>query len=149
MQGNTISRRNWLKASFLTTAGITFLPGETQAKLLHQAQQAALSLEGQSPTEERYWELVQQHFSFENGLHYFNTASLGPSPTMVRQATQGFRDTMDSFPSKYGWGAWKEEKEKVREKAAALLQVNPEEIALTHNTTEGMNLVASSLDLQA
>lgn len=146
---NSISRRSWLKTSFLATAGTALFPNEVHAKLVHQANNTALSLDNTLASEERYWELVQQQFTFEEGLHYFNTASLGPSPDMVRQATRQFRDQLDGFPSKYGWGAWKEEKEMVREKAAALLKVSAEEIALTHNTTEGMNLVASSLDLKA
>jgi selenocysteine lyase/cysteine desulfurase len=45
------------------------------------------------------------------------------------------------------WGGWKEEFEAVRTKCAALLGASAEEIALIHNTTEGMNLIAFSLDL--
>ena len=40
------------------------------------------------------------------------------------------------------------QKEGVRIKAAKLLSVSPEEIALVHNTTEGMNLIAKSFDLK-
>jgi selenocysteine lyase/cysteine desulfurase len=45
------------------------------------------------------------------------------------------------------WGGWSEDKEAVRSKSAGLLGADAEEIALIHNTTEGMNLVAASLDL--
>ena len=38
-------------------------------------------------------------------------------------------------------------KEEVRQKLGDMLGVSPETIALIHNTTEGMNLIASSLDL--
>jgi selenocysteine lyase/cysteine desulfurase len=54
---------------------------------------------------------------------------------------------LDAFPSKYMWGGWRKDKELVREKAAALLKVSPEEIALIHNTTEGMNIVAASMEM--
>ena len=47
------------------------------------------------------------------------------------------------------WGGWSEEFEAVRSKAAALLGASSEEIALIHNTTEGMNLVAFSVDLDS
>ena len=56
---------------------------------------------------------------------------------------------MDGFPSKYMWGGWADEKEAVRKKVADLFAVSNEEIALIHNTTEGMNLIARSFDLQA
>ena len=56
---------------------------------------------------------------------------------------------LDKFPSKYMWGGWADEKEAVRKKVADLFSVSHEEIALIHNTTEGMNLIAKSFDLQA
>jgi selenocysteine lyase/cysteine desulfurase len=96
-----------------------------------------------------YWRLVQRQFRFEPGLIYLNNASLGPSPGLVADATEAFREKLDAFPSRYMWGGWSEEMEAVRSKAAALLGAAAEEIALIHNTTEGMNLVASSLDLKS
>ena len=95
-----------------------------------------------------YWRLVQRQFRLEPGLHYLNNASLGPSPALVADATDTFRRQLDAFPSRYMWGGWSAEKEAVRSKAAALLGASAEEIAIIHNTTEGMNLVASSLDLE-
>ena len=97
---------------------------------------------------EEYWSLVKSQFQLLEGLHYFNNASLGASSTHIQQATNQFRNLLDGFPSKYMWGGWKEEKEEVRQKVAGLFSVAAEEIALIHNTTEGMNLIARSFDLQ-
>jgi len=47
------------------------------------------------------------------------------------------------------WGGWKAEIEQTRKAVADLFAVSEEEIALIHNTTEGMNLIARSLDLKA
>ena len=94
-----------------------------------------------------FWHLVRRQFRFEPGLLYFNNASLGPSPALVADATEAFRRQLDAFPSRYMWGGWSEDKEKVRAKCAALVGATDEEIALIHNTTEGMNVVAASLDL--
>ena len=94
-----------------------------------------------------FWRLVQKQFRLEPGLLYFNNASLGPSPALVADATESFRRTLDAFPSRWMWGGWKDEFEEVRSKGADLLGASPEEIALIHNTTEGMNLVAFSLEL--
>ena len=97
---------------------------------------------------EDYWEMVKRQFPMAEGLHYFNNGSLGPSPTMVRSATNDYRKMLDEFPSKYMWGDWDDEKEKVRQQAANLFKVSLEEIAIIHNTTEGMNLIARSFDLK-
>lgn len=95
-----------------------------------------------------FWRLAQKQFRLEPGLLYFNNASLGPSPALVADATEHYRRMLDAFPSRWMWGGWKDEYEAVRIKAADLLGASPEEIALIHNTTEGMNLVAFSLDLK-
>lgn len=107
----------------------------------------AHSLGGAQESED-YWELVKTQFTFEPGLYYFNNASLGPSPALVADATETFRRTLDGFPSKYMWGGWNTDKELVRQKAARTVGAAAEEIALIHNTTEGMNVVASSMNLE-
>jgi len=99
-------------------------------------------------TDRAFWRLVQQQFRLEPGLVYLNNASLGPSPALVVDATEHYRRTLDAHPSRWMWGGWKEEIEGVRTKAAELLGADAEEIALIHNTTEGMNLIAASLDLE-
>lgn len=97
---------------------------------------------------EGFWESVKAQFKFAANLKYFNNGSLGPSPIPVQQATEKYREMLDGFPSKYMWGGWNDEKEATRLKVANLFKVDSEEIALIHNTTEGMNLIARSFDLE-
>ncbi len=141
------NRRDFAKLVFGSIAGSALLASVAQEKLLAQAGAVSSSLAGRDQGEQ-YWELVKQQFPFQPGLYYFNNGSLGPSPTLVVDATEKFRRTLNGFPSKYMWGGWNNEKESVRTKAAALLSAAPDEIALIHNTTEGMNVVASSMDLK-
>lgn len=141
------SRRLFLRNTFLSLAGTSLL-APARASSINQYYQDWATRIASSGEDEGYWEMIKTQFQFQKGLYYFNNASLGPSSSMVVQATNAFRAELDGFPSKYMWGGWATEKEKVREKAANLLNVSSEEIALIHNTTEGMNLVASSLDLR-
>lgn len=144
---NHAGRRHFIKTVFSCIAGSALLTSSTKEALLARAETAVSGLKSHKISES-YWELVKQLFPLEPGLRYFNNASLGPSPNVVVDATTAFRRTLDSFPSKYMWGGWQDEKETVRQKAAKLLGVSQEEIALIHNTTEGMNLIAASLDLK-
>lgn len=97
---------------------------------------------------ESYWSLIRSLFDMAPELKYFNHASLGTSPGPVRNATAEFMETFERFPSKYMWGGWEQEKELVREKIAQLYGVSAEEIAINHNTSEGMNLIARSFEFQ-
>jgi selenocysteine lyase/cysteine desulfurase len=137
------SRRSFLSRLVAGVAGGALLTAADRTTLLAHAEELTGSERGAD-----YWRLVKRGFRLEPDLVYLNNASLGPSPALVADATEAFRRTLDAFPSRYMWGGWKEEKEAVRSKAAAFLGADAEEIALIHNTTEGMNLVASSLDLK-
>lgn len=141
------SRRTFLTTTIAGISGTAVLLAADQ-QVLRAAVDELARVSSVDALGKDYWRLVQRQFRLEPGLHYFNNASLGPSPALVADATEAFRRTLDAFPSRYMWGGWTEEKEKVRAKAADLLAASPEEIALIHNTTEGMNLIASSLDLE-
>jgi len=144
---NNLPRRQFIEKAFKGIAGSALLLAADKEALFAQYSDDLGSLESTSDSED-YWELVKKSFPLKEGLHYFNNGSLGPSPELVIDATEKFRRKLDAFPSKYMWGGWNTEKEYVREKAANLFGVSEEEIALTHSTTEGMNLVAKTLRLE-
>ncbi|MGA9238151.1 aminotransferase class V-fold PLP-dependent enzyme [Robiginitalea sp.] len=141
------NRRKFLKTLGIGAAGAMASPTQIWSKSTSELQQTISSFNA-ADTSEAFWETVKSQFSFAEGLTYFNNGSLGACPKAIRNATTEFRDTLDDFPSKYMWGGWNDEKETVRKKTASLFSVSEEEIALIHNTTEGMNLIARSLDLQ-
>ncbi|MEL7119033.1 MAG: aminotransferase class V-fold PLP-dependent enzyme [Bacteroidota bacterium] len=142
-----MNRRNWLKNSMLGVAGSALLT-PLQAKALNENEERLFTQLDVEQADEKYWELIKSYFVLAPGLTYFNNGSLGTSPEYVVKATDQFRRTLESFPSKYMWGGWQDQKEEVRKKAGEFFHVSAETIALIHNTTEGMNLIASSMDLK-
>jgi len=143
----TDNRRKFLKRLSIGAAGAFATPVKIWAQEALLFQNALTDL-NTTDTAEALWKKVQSQFHFAEGLTYFNNGSLGACPKPIREATINFQNTLDDFPSKYMWGGWKNEIEEVRQKTADLFSVSQEEIALIHNTTEGMNLIASSMDLQ-
>ncbi len=94
-----------------------------------------------------YWSAVQRHFLFQEGVIMMNNGTVGPMPkpvfntlmkTFKVQATNPY-DVYAYIPRK---------KEAVRRKVAEFINANPEEVAITRNTTEGLNFVANGLDLE-
>ncbi|MFK7953574.1 MAG: aminotransferase class V-fold PLP-dependent enzyme [Ekhidna sp.] len=138
------NRRKFLKSSIAGIAGVGALPLQAFFKHIPPSIPNRINFSD----DESYWESIKDQFEFDEGLTYFNHASLGSSPRVVREATNHFMETLEKFPSKYMWGGWAEEKEGVRKKIADLFSVSEEEIAINHNTSEGMNLIARSFDLQ-
>ncbi len=139
------SRRSFVARALAGLGSSALLLAADREALVAQAEELSSAACGAGGD---FWRLVQSGFQLEPGLVYLNNASLGPSPDLVADATEAFRRRLDAFPSRYMWGGWTQEKEAVRSQCAGLLGADAEEIALIHNTTEGMNLVASSLALE-
>ena len=138
-------RRKFLKSLATGIAGTMALPSLAFSERLVEEDHW---LENIDESSEDFWQSVKEQFEFAPRLRYFNNASLGASPVSVQKATTEYMKTLDGFPSKYMWGGWQEAKEMVRKDIATLFSVSEEEIALIHNTTEAMNLIARSFDLQ-
>jgi len=140
------NRRRFLQTFGTGIAGSLALPNLAIGK--HESAPIIDLANQKTDNSEAFWKLVKTQFLLAPELRYFNNASIGASPIYVQRHTQSCRELLDGFPSKYMWGGWKDEKEHTRQLVADLLKVSNEEIALIHNTTEGMNLIARSFDLQ-
>lgn len=94
-------------------------------------------------SEQEGWEAVRDQFLLEPGYAYLNTAGLGPSPKPVTQAcNEAWLELERRCESGHGQRA------EVRSRACQLLGCSEDELALTRNATEGMNLVARGLKLR-
>jgi len=93
-------------------------------------------------------EHVRGEFPVTDSLVYLNSAALGPSPLCVRRCGEEFiqRQSLGLAGSAEDWIGMMN---RVRERLARFIGAADEEVAFTRNTSEGTNLVAGSLDLDA
>ena len=105
------------------------------------------SLAQAAAEDETYWRLIAQQFPLEPGLLYFNAANVCPSSRLVLDRHQQFLRDFHANPSFQNRDKYAPLQERVRLKAAALLNAEPDEIAITRNTSEGSNTIATGLDL--
>ncbi|MFB6302935.1 MAG: aminotransferase class V-fold PLP-dependent enzyme [Haloferacaceae archaeon] len=83
----------------------------------------------------------------ERGV-YLNTGASGPAPRRVVEATTGFVEHHE-YEAPIGEGAYRvayETFDEARAAVAAFLGADPDEIALTQSTADGISRVAASLD---
>jgi cysteine desulfurase/selenocysteine lyase len=110
---------------------------------------AALERLAKETDDDNLWRLVRQQFLFEPGLVYLNTGSIGGCPRIVLDSTLAFWRAIEANPVLHVFGGIGAQMQQVREKAARFLGADTEEMVLTRNTTEGMTLVATGLQLEA
>lgn len=89
--------------------------------------------------------LVRKQLLVPEKRIYLNTGSLGPCPVHVIDAMHALTRQLEMNPVREHWGPLGNQMELTRKKVADLLHAEVDEIVLTRNTTEGLNLVAQSL----
>ena len=94
------------------------------------------------------WQRVRREFRLNPGLVHLTCGSIGATPRVVTDALTAYLAELEGNPLANTWGGLGNEMETVRAKGAEFIGAELDEIALTRNTTEGMNHVASGLDLQ-
>ncbi len=96
-----------------------------------------------------FWREVRSQFLLRPGLIHMNSATIGATPRPVLSALIDFLWETESDPQNQVFGPPHLRMDQVREKAAEFLGASLAEVALTRNTTEGMNMVAQAVDLSA
>ncbi len=147
-----LTRRDLLK----TTLGVGLVALGGRIATATAADTSALPLSGEAggaafpklngQPDESFWGKVREQFDLLPGLAFLNNGTLGPVPHSVssvheRVDRELYRDPRNSF--RQG------DIDAVREKIAALINADPDEITLTHSTTEGINIFGHGLDLRA
>jgi len=91
------------------------------------------------------WDDIRKEFPVTENSTYLNAAAAGPlSRATTAAATQYYQQMMND--GDIHWDEWLEKREDVRRKVAALINAEPDEIALTTNTSSGMNVIIDALE---
>lgn len=117
-----------------------FLSKMAMVPFLQLLPKVALAQHSQTD-DETYWENISQQFPITKNKIYFNNGTMGPSPQVVIDRLVEKINLVDSS-GEYG------QTDESRKKIADFIGANADEICLTHNTTEGINIVCWGLELK-
>ena len=91
------------------------------------------------------WDDIRKEFPVTKNSTYLNAAAAGPlSRATMTAATEYYQQMTDDADTH--WDEWLEQREDVRRKIAAFINAEPDEIALTTNTSSGMNVIIDALE---
>ncbi len=133
---------NSFAGGFAAWLGTPLFRDETLAKLRHLDD---FIRDGNGAGDERYWALVREQFPLTRERAYLNTGGLGASPYVVIDAVVSRMNELERISETgHNEQLWLS----IKQKAAALLGCDAEEIAYTRNATEGINIVCNGLPLK-
>lgn len=98
--------------------------------------------------DEAMWSEVQQAFTVDRSVINLNNGGVSPSPRIVQEAMKRHLDYSNEIPVKNMWEHLEPLQEGVRQRLAKEFGVSAEEIALTRNASEGLQICQLGIDLK-
>lgn len=130
------------------TAAVAWLRDDA----IERVQAAERSAESQSPhdlaVDEDFWFQIQQASTLDRTHINLNNGGVCPSPRVVQDALRRYLEFSNQAPVHNMWRILEPEIEAVRTRLAASFGCNPEELAITRNASEALEICQLGLDLK-
>jgi isopenicillin-N epimerase len=102
---------------------------------------------GKLASDELIWRQVQEAFTVDRTLVNLNNGGVSPAPRSVQEAMKRHLDYSNEAPVYTMWQILEPQREGVRQRLARNFRCDPEEIALTRNASEGLQICQFGFDL--
>jgi selenocysteine lyase/cysteine desulfurase len=123
------------------------------ASAAEQSAKASAGVAGRMPEEvardEDYWVEIRNAFTIDRNVINFNNGYASPAPIPVQEAMQRYLAYSDMGPIQTMVNVLYPQIERVRENLARVAGCDPEEIAITRNSSESNEIVQYGIDLKA
>jgi selenocysteine lyase/cysteine desulfurase len=103
---------------------------------------------GGGPEDEPFWAEVQRAFTVDRSLINLNNGGVSPSPSYVQEAMKRHLDFSNEAPTWTMWRVLEPQIEGVRQMLAARFGCDAEEIAITRNASESLQICQAGIDLR-
>jgi len=111
------------------------------------AQQAALSPEA-TAMDEDYWATIRQAYTIDKNQINLNSGSVSPAPRVVQESMKQYLEMVHMSPSLWVDELLIPQREYLRERLSGMFGCDKEELAITRNTSESLQIVQLGLRLQ-
>src|SRR5436309_681601 len=98
--------------------------------------------------DEDFWFEIQQAFTLDRTLINLNNGGVSPSPRVVQEAMRRYLDLSNEAPVHTMWRLLEPQIESVRRRLASSFGCDPEEMAITRNASEALEIVQLGLPLE-
>ncbi len=99
--------------------------------------------------DENFWREIQAAFTVDRTLINLNNGGVSPSPRVVQEAMRRYLEFSNNAPTYSMWQILEPQIETVRQRLARLFGCEPEEMAITRNASEALEICLLGLNLRA
>src|SRR5271156_6427608 len=123
-----------------------------QADSLPRAQSAVQSASGRAADtvarDEDFWFNIRHAFTVDRNMINLNNGGVAPAPKIVMDTEVRYLEMENLSPSYYMWNVLDPGVETVRRRLARMFGVDTEEVAITRNASEAMEIVQLGMDMK-
>ena len=138
-----LSRREflWAGGAFVTFRNDTL---DIVEKLIRSAERVPEI----AAADEEFWMRIQQAFTLDRTMVNFNNGGVCPSPRIVQEALRRQLEYSNQAPSYFMWQHLEPEVEAVRARLARAFGCDKEEMAITRNASEALEIALFGIELE-
>ena len=142
-------RRTFLRVLGVgSAAAVPLLDGGFE-RILAAARVVSGTLPEEVAADEDFWREIQAAFTVDRTLINLNNGGVSPSPRIVQEAMRRYLELSNSAPAYSMWQLLEPQIEIVRSRLAGTFGCDPEEMAITRNTSEALETCLLGLDLKS
>ena len=149
---NDLDRRRFLSLVG-KGVGLAALAASSVGSLLEDVHAATRRVEHLSPldaaSDEDFWFEIQQAFSVTRGITNLNNGGVSPSPRIVTEALVRYLWEQEDATAYTMWTILEPQTETIRAGLADMFGCDPEEIAITRNASESLEILLMGMDLKS
>src|SRR6476646_3538722 len=143
------ARRDFLRQVLPVGAlGAVALNSDWLERIVSAGAAVADRLPADVASDEGYWRDIQQAFTLDRTIINLNNGYTCPSPRVVHEALKRYLDSSNQAPIHFMWNTLEPNVEQVRRKLAVEVGCDMEELAITRNASEGLQIVQLGIDLK-
>jgi len=145
------SRRDFLSQAG-KGVGLATLAFPSLASLLKEVEAASRSIEhlnaDQVAMDEDYWSVIQNSFTVTRGIVNLNNGGVSPSPRIVTEALVRYIWQQEDATAYTMWQILEPQSETIRTGLAEMFGCDREEIAITRNASESLEILLLGMDFK-
>jgi len=145
-----LTRRAFLQN---TTAGAALAAAtfrdDSQARVIAAGAAVARESPAAVAADEDYWREIQQAFTLDRTIINLNNGGVCPSPRVVHEALKRYLDISNQSPVYHMWQVLEPNIETVRRRLAGAFGCDAEELAITRNASEALQIAQLGVALES
>ena len=142
------SRRHFLAGLAGATSALPAFSERAFAQLFKADAVAGDRAPGDLANDESYWSHIQRAFDMDRTQINLNNGGISPTPSHVLEAMIRDLQFVNELPVEHNWRILEPKMESTRRELAKEFGCDTEEMAITRNASEGLEIMILGLDLQ-